>query len=201
MPTSLLLVDLQRDYLPGGRLPLVDADRAVERAALLLGAARLVGAPVVHVRHLSTRPDAAFFLPGTDGALIAPAVAPASGERVVEKHMPNSFLGTGLAAALEAEGVDRLIVAGMMTHMCVDATVRAAVDLGYDVVLAADACATRDLEWQGRTVPAPDVQAAFLAALDRRYGKVVSSAEAATLLGGPYLPSQGPGRLPVSKSP
>ncbi len=201
MPTSLLLVDLQRDYLPGGRFPLVDANRAVERAALVLGAARRVGAPVVHVRHLSTRSDAAFFLPGTDGALIAPVVAPAPGERVVEKHLPNSFLGTGLAAVLEAAGVDRLVVAGMMTHMCVDATVRAAVDLGYDVVLAADACATRDLEWQGRTVPAVDVQAAFLAALDRRYGRVVSSAEAVALFGGPDLPAQGPGLLPVSKSP
>lgn len=184
MGTALILVDLQQDYLPGGRFPLVGADEAVGRAAHLLEAARRASIPVVHVRHLSTRPDAAFFLPGTRGALFATAVEPAPGEAIIEKHLPNSFLETGLDAVLEDAGVDRLVVAGMMTHMCVDATVRAAVDLGYDVVLTADACATRDLSWEGRTIPAPDVQAAFLAALDGRYGIVVSTDEAVARLAG-----------------
>ena len=181
---ALLLIDLQRDYFPGGRYPLAGADEAVARAARLLGAARGAGLPAVHVRHLSTRPDAAFFLPGTEGALFHPAVAPAPGETVVEKHFPNSFRETSLGAALPAPGAGRLVVAGMMTHMCVDATVRAAADLGYGVVLAADACATRELVWQERVVPAPDVQAAFLAALNGRYAEVLGSDEAARLLEG-----------------
>ncbi len=178
MAAALLLVDLQRDYFPGGRYPLAGADEAVAHAARLLGRARRSGRRTIHVQHLSTRPDAAFFLPNTDGALFFPSVAPAPGETVVEKHFPNAFRETALGAALEAGGVDRLVVAGMMTHMCIDATVRAAADLGYAVVLAADACATRDLAWQGRVVPAADVHAAFLAALDGRYAEVVSAREA-----------------------
>lgn len=182
MATALLLVDLQRDYFPGGRYPLAGADDAVARAARLLGATRRAGLPAIHVRHLSTRPDAAFFLPNTDGALFSPAVAPAPGETVVQKHFPNAFRETGLAAVLEAHGIDRLVVAGMMTHLCIDATVRAAADLGYGVVLAADACATRDLAWQSRAVAAADVQAAFLAALDGRYAEVVSARDATARL-------------------
>ncbi|MEN6343332.1 MAG: cysteine hydrolase family protein [Methanospirillum sp.] len=178
MAAALLLVDLQRDYFPGGRYPLEGADEAVAHAARLLGAARGSGITILHVQHLSTRLDAAFFLPNTEGALFSPAVAPAPGETVVEKHFPNAFRGTALGAILEVHGLDRLVVAGMMTHMCIDATVRAAADLGYRVALAAEACATRDLAWQGRVVPAADVHAAFLAALDGRYAEVVSAREA-----------------------
>ena len=183
MATALLLVDLQQDYFPGGRFPLVGADEAVARAARLLGAARRASFPIVHVRHVSLRPDAAFFLPGTDGARFATDVAPAPGETVVEKRFPNAFRETDLAASLEVHGINRLVVAGMMTHMCIDATVRAAADQGYGVVLVADACATRDLAWGGRVVSAPDVQAAFLAALDGRYADVVSTDETVDRLG------------------
>jgi nicotinamidase-related amidase len=98
---------------------------------------------------------------------------------VIEKTFPNAFLETSLDADLRAAGDDRIVVCGMMTSMCVDATVRAAVDLGYDVSVAHDACATMPLEFGDRRVEAPDVHAAFLAALADGYAAVSPSAELA----------------------
>lgn len=117
---------------------------------------------MIHVRHESVRPGSAFFLPGTDGARLHDAVAPAAGEAVVLKHYPNSFRDTNLQAVLTAGGVDALVICGMMTHMCIDATTRAAWDLGFACAVASDACATRDLTHDGVLVPAAQVQAAFL---------------------------------------
>ncbi|WP_300159043.1 cysteine hydrolase family protein [Solidesulfovibrio sp.] len=171
--TVLLLVDIQNDYFPGGAMELCGATAAGGRAALVLERFRRAGAGIVHVRHESTRPGATFFLPGTPGADIATCVAPLPGEAVVVKAFPNSFRDTALGALLAARGAKRLVVCGMMTHMCLDATVRAAFDLGYAVTVAADACATRELIFEGRTVAADDVQAAFLAALAAVYARVV----------------------------
>jgi len=165
MTTALLLIDLQNDYFPGGKMELVGAEPAAAQAARLLAFFRARNWPVVHIQHVSTRPGASFFLPDTDGVRHHPVVAPQDDEPVVVKHFPNAFRETDLGARLRALGVERLAVAGMMTHMCVDAGVRAATDLGYQVLLASDACATRDLVHAGVTVPAVQVQAAFLAAL------------------------------------
>jgi nicotinamidase-related amidase len=90
---------------------------------------------VFHVRHLSTRPGSTFFLPGTKGQEIHAAVAPLGNEAIVEKNFPNSFRATKLEEGLKSLGVKNLVVAGMMTHMCVDATVRHAADLGYRITL------------------------------------------------------------------
>jgi nicotinamidase-related amidase len=175
--TALLLVDIQNDYFPGGAMELEGADAAAGRAAAVLARFRNQGASVVHVRHEALQPGATFFLPGTEGADIRAAVAPAPGEPVVTKAYPNSFRDTTLGARLQAAGTQRLVVCGMMTHMCVDATVRAACDLGYAVTVVADACATRKLVFAGRTVAASDVQAAFLAALGAAYATVVDAAD------------------------
>ncbi len=182
MRTALLLIDLQNDYFPGGAMTLVGADAAVARAAALLAAARERGTPVVHVQHLSTRPGATFFLPGTRGADIHDAVAPREGERRVVKHFPNAFRDTGLDALLRGQGIDGLVVAGMMTHMCIDTSTRAAADAGFACTLAHDACATRDLAFGGRSVAAADVHAAYLAGLSGAFAKVVPADEAATAL-------------------
>jgi nicotinamidase-related amidase len=123
------------------------------------------------------RPGATFFLPGTRGAEIHASVQPAAGETVVEKNFPNSFRNTGLKDLLETQSVKNLVIAGMMTHMCVDASVRHAADLGYKVTLLADACATRAQSYGGETVPARQVHAAFLAALNGFYAKVVNTHE------------------------
>jgi nicotinamidase-related amidase len=131
--------------------------------------------PVIHIRHLSTRPPGStFFIPGTRGAEIHENVAPVAGEKVIEKNFPNSFRDTDLLNHLRSEGITDLVVCGMMTHMCVDATLRAAKDFGFSCTLIGDACATRQLEIGGNTVAAVDVQTAFLAALNYFYATVVN---------------------------
>jgi nicotinamidase-related amidase len=173
MTQALLLVDIQNDYFPGGAMELVGSLEAGARAGVLLQAFRLAGRPVLHIQHLATRPGATFFLPGTEGAELHASVAPAAGEPVIQKHFPNSFRETALLKHLRGLGITELTIAGMMTHMCIDTTVRAAFDLGFACRLAQDACATRDLRGAGEIVPAGQVQAAFLAALDGTFAQVL----------------------------
>jgi nicotinamidase-related amidase len=177
MNHALVLIDIQNDYFPGGRMALVGAEAAGRVAAGLLERFRAARLPVVHVRHESVQPGATFFLPGTPGAAIHPCVAPAGDEPVVRKFFPNAFRDTGLLELLRGMGANRLTFCGMMTHMCVDTSVRAAFDLGFDCRLAADACATLDLAWGGRRVAAADVQAAYLAALGAVFARVAPAAE------------------------
>lgn len=174
---ALILIDIQNDYFAGGANPLAEPDAAAARAAQLLQAFRAAGQPVVHIRHLSRRPGSTFFIPGTHGAEIHAAVAPRAGEPVVEKHFPSGFRDTALRAELARLGARRLLIIGMMTHMCVDTTVRAAFDLGYDCGVAHDACATRDLDFGGRSVKAQDVQAAYMAALASPFAAVKATAD------------------------
>jgi nicotinamidase-related amidase len=175
--TALLIIDIQNDYFPGGAMELEGADAAGAKAATALEGFREKKLPVIHIRHLSVRPGSTFFLPGTRGAEIHAAVQPAAGETVIEKNFPNSFRNTPLQATLEGLGVKNLVVAGMMTHMCVDASVRHAADLGYKITLLGDACATRAQSYGGEKVPARQVHAAFLAALNGFYAKVVQTHE------------------------
>jgi nicotinamidase-related amidase len=171
--TALLIIDIQNDYFPGGAMTLEGADDAGNNAAKLLAAFRAKHLPVFHMQHLSVRPGATFFIPDTPGAEIHPCVAPVENEKVIEKNYPNSFRETALETRLEAAGTRHLVIAGMMTQMCVDATVRQAFDLGYRVTLGANACATRDQSYGGQTIPAAQVHGAFLAALNGLYAKVV----------------------------
>ena len=175
MSRALVVVDIQNDYFPGGASPLVDPEPAAAAARAILDAFRATGEPVVHLQHVWDEPDATFMRPGTEGVEIHPAVAPATGETVITKDAPNGFLRTPLEDELRASGAEELVVCGMMTSMCVDATVRAAADLGFRVTVVHDACATPDLEFGGLTVPAQAVGAAFFAALADGYASVVSS--------------------------
>ncbi|MCE9669825.1 cysteine hydrolase [Myxococcus stipitatus] len=175
--TALLLIDIQNDYFPGGRFELDRMEAAAAQARAALDFFRERGLPLVHVRHESLQPGATFFLPGTPGAQLHPQVAPRPGETVVLKHFPNSFRQTDLDAHLRALGIQHVVVVGAMTLMCVDATARAAADLGYSVTVLHDACAARALEFNGQAVPAPQVHAAFLAALGMAYAKVSSTAD------------------------
>lgn len=172
MNTALLVIDIQNDYFPGGSMELEGALEAAKNARELLYCFREHGKAHVHIQHLSTHPGATFFLPGTEGANIHDSVAHYEGEPIVQKHFPNSFRETGLLDLLRGREAERLVICGMMTHMCVDATVRAAADLGFQVLVASDACATRALKFGGVDVPATQVQAAFLAAF-QSYGRVV----------------------------
>lgn len=172
MSTALLVIDIQNDYFPGGAMELAGSSEAGAQARTLIDAFRGKALPVIHVQHISTRPGASFFVPGTTGVEIHPSVAPHEGETIIRKNFPNSFRDTPLLQHLRDNRITRLVVAGMMTHMCIDSTVRAAGDLGFECVLAHDACATRALSFGGMTVPAASVHATILAALNGLFAKV-----------------------------
>ena len=172
MTTALVLIDLQNDYFPGGAMELVGAEDAVAQARILLQAFRARALPIFHGQHIAKRPGATFFLPGTPGVDFHAAVAPSAGEAVVTKHFPSGFRETTLLDELRAVGASRIAIAGMMTHMCVDTTVRAASDLGFECLLAQDGCATKALQFSGRQIDAQQVQLAYLAALNGAFAKV-----------------------------
>jgi nicotinamidase-related amidase len=177
MKTALLLVDIQNDYFPGGALELVGMEAAAAKAGELLRACRRLDWPIFHVQHLARRPGATFFLPGTSGAEIHPAVKPLPGETVLTKNYPNSFRETGLTELLRSAGIDDLVIAGAMSHMCIDATTRAAADLSFRCTVVHDACAARDLVFDGEVIPAAQVHGAFMAALGMLYARVWSLGE------------------------
>jgi nicotinamidase-related amidase len=175
MRTALLIVDIQNDYFPGGKNELAGPVEAAANARMLLDAFRARKMPVFHIRHESTRPGATFFIPGTAGAQIHESVRPLEGEIVITKNFPNSFRATELLSTLQSAKIGRLVVCGMMTHMCIDTTVRAAYDNGFQVMLAHDACATKSLTFEGKDIPANDVQQAFLSAINGTFAKVDST--------------------------
>lgn len=183
MKTALLVIDIQNDYFPGGKFPLVTPLEAAKKAYELLRCFREHGGHHIHVQHISLQPDAAFFVKGDSGSDIHDSVAHFEGEPIVYKHYPNSFRETNLLERLKEWGIERVVITGMMTHMCVDATARAAADFGFQVIVAEDACATRDLVYGDTTIPADLVHKSFLAAL-RSYGKVMKSDEVIAQLAG-----------------
>ncbi len=174
MIKALLLIDLQNDYFPGGRLELVGIETAAARAQTLLQAFRKSGRHIFHVQHFAVGPGATFFLPETPGVEIHKSVQPLPKEPVIQKHFPNSFRNTGLLGAFRRTGIKDLVICGAMTHMCIDATTQAAFDYGLRCQVIHDACATRNLVFEGLEVPAAQVHAAFMAALKARYAQVLS---------------------------
>jgi len=181
MKTALLVIDIQKDYFPGGKFPLVNPEEAAKKAYQLLQCFREHGENHIHIQHISLQPDATFFIKGDSGSDIHDLVAHFEGEPIVYKHYPNSFRETKLLEMLKEWEIKRVVICGMMTHMCVDATARAAADLGYHMLLAEDACATRDLIYGDTTIPADLVHKSFLAAL-KSYGRVMKSEEIIALL-------------------
>lgn len=138
---AVVVIDAQNEYVHGP-IALPDVGPALSAIADLLEKARAVGAPVLHLAH---RAEAGVFVDGTKGAEIAPEAAPREDEPVFLKRAPNGFTNPELDAALKATGRKNLILAGFMTHMCVDSTARAAVDLGYGVTIVENATASRAL--------------------------------------------------------
>jgi nicotinamidase-related amidase len=175
MKTALLIIDVQKDYFPGGAMELSGSLEAAARIVKVLARFRDRKEPVVHVQHIAVRPGSTFFIPGTSGVDIHESVLPGPGEPLVRKHFPNAFRDTELNAILAEGGIDHLVVVGMMTHMCVDTTDRAAFDLGYGCTILSDCCATRSLGLKDMTIGASSVQNSFLAALDGTFGRVMSS--------------------------
>jgi len=180
--TALLLVDIQREYFPGGAMPLDGPVEAAVQARKLLAHFRYNHLPAVFIQHVSLDPEATSFVPGFPGVSFYSSIRPLPGEPVIHKHHPNSFRETNLLELLRTDEVSRLVICGMMTHMCIDATTRAACDYGFECVVAADACATRELAFAGETVPAAMVQRAFLAALNGTFGRVMNADEIVPLI-------------------
>lgn len=172
---ATIVVDLQNEYLPTGKLPLVGIDQALENASRIIGASRAGGEQLIHIRHEIAQPDTPIFVPGSDGVQIHFAVEPAEDEPVILKNYPNAFRDTNLKQLLDEQGIEELVVIGAMSHMCVEATTRGAADLGYPVTVVHDACATMDLEFGGTKVPSEQVHATAMAALEFAYASITST--------------------------
>ena len=175
--TALVVIDIQQFYFEGGLVPLTGSLEAAAKAKTVLEAFRARTLPVIHVRHVPASVSMADGEPADPQYRIRPEVMPASGEPVISKRFANSFRETNLLDTLRQKHITRVVIVGMQTHMCVEAASRAATDLGFDVVVVHDACATRPLEFDGRKVPADMVHAAALAAIKGTYGRVMSVAE------------------------
>jgi nicotinamidase-related amidase len=177
MNTALLLIDIQNDYFPNGRMPLEKSTEAGIKAQEVLQAFRSKHIPIIHVQQISTRPDATYFLPCTKGIEFHQTVQPVKNETIIKKHYPNSFKDTGLLNHLIKNQINHLVLCGMMTHLDVDATTRAAYDLGFSCTVIHDACATKNLEFNNTSILAQSVHHAFLAALQPTYANVLSVKE------------------------
>ena len=162
--TALVVIDVQEFYFPGGAIPLDHPEAASRNCAKLLGKFRKDNQLIVHVGHNASK-----------GASFHPDVAPTEGEKVVMKDEVNAFNGTDLLQYLRENKVERLVICGMQTHMCVEGAVRAAYDLGFECILVRDACATRALTFGGKTIAADDLHLSTLATLDRNYATVVDA--------------------------
>ncbi|MDR3025519.1 cysteine hydrolase family protein [Chryseobacterium sp.] len=178
--TALLIIDVQNDYFPGGKMTLEKAEQAGENTKRILEYFRSNNLPVIHIKHISTDEGAAFFLPDTDGAKINQLVLPKENEKIITKHFPNSFRETDLLNYLQSNKIKNLVITGMMTDVCVEATTRAAFDFGFNNLIIGDATATRNRELNGEVVKAVEVQRSFLAgisALGNLYTRVINTKE------------------------
>ena len=175
MKPALVLVDIQQDYFPNGRMEVVGSVKASLVAKKLLDHFRGKSLAIVHIQHISARPGATFLLPNTEGINIHESVKPFPSEIVIKKQFPNSFRETDLQEHLLSKGIKELVICGMMSHMCIDTTTRAAFDMGYTCMVAHDACATRNMVFNGIDIPAKHVHGSYMAALGAVFAKVSSA--------------------------
>lgn len=178
--TALLIIDVQNDYFKGGKMELAGYEAAGKNTKQILEYFRSHDLPVIHIKHIATQEGATFFLPNTSGAEINSIVSPKVDEKIITKNYPNSFRETELLSYLQSQGIENLVITGMMTDVCVDATVRAAMDLGFNNTVIVDAVATKDRELYGKTVKASDINRSYLAgmtALGNLYAKVLTTKE------------------------
>ncbi|NJL10972.1 MAG: cysteine hydrolase [Calothrix sp. SM1_7_51] len=177
MKTALILVDIQVDYFPGGKWELVGMDLAALNTRRLLATFRESGRLIFHIQHIAKNPAAPFCVAETQGVKIHQSVEPRENEKIIIKEFANSFRETSLLNDLRDAEVERLVICGAMSNMCIDATTRAASDFGFNCIVAHDACAARHLEFYGHIIPALEVHCSFMAALAFAYAKVIPTSE------------------------
>ncbi|WP_368031060.1 cysteine hydrolase family protein [Arcobacter sp. s6] len=177
MSKALIIIDIQNDYFQGGACELVNPMEASLKAKEVLEYFRKKDIPIFHIQHINIRKGATFFLPNTKGVQIHENVKPLENEIIIEKNFPNSFLETNLESELEKQNIKELVICGMMSHMCIDSTVRAAFDLGFDCTIAHDACTTKDLVFLNKKLNAREVHDSFMSALGSIFAKIVSIKE------------------------
>jgi len=163
--TALIIIDIQNDYFPEGALTLDGADISAQKARKLLDIFRDKKLPIVHIQQENTRPEMGFMLPGSFGQKINDSVKPVNSEICFTKHYPNSFWQTELETYLKGLNIQHLVIVGMMTHMCVSATARAAMERGFLTTVVKDACATRAIEFEGAVISGETVHNTALAEL------------------------------------
>lgn len=162
--SAVIIVDAQREYLDGS-VPLSGIDESLVEIKKLLSRARAASVPVIHVVH-HTQPGAPIFAPDSPLSDIIDSVKPVDNELVIRKNLPSAFVNTELEQFIAQTGLKELVLAGFMTHMCINATARSAVDLGFCPTVIGAACATRDLPApDGSIVPAEIVHRSNLASL------------------------------------
>jgi nicotinamidase-related amidase len=173
--TALIVIDIQKDYFPGGKCELEGPLEAAAQARKVMDAFRTAQLPVIHFQHASIRPGADFLLADTPGSEIHELARPLPGEAVYPKHFPNAFKETPLLSHLRETGIKKVVLVGMMTFMCVHATARAASDLDFGCTVLHDATAAKAMAFNGVSVPAAQVQAAFHGALAFAYADVIAT--------------------------
>lgn len=164
--TALLIIDIQDFYFPGGDAELVNPEQASQNAGILLNYFRTYSQPIVHIRHN--------YEPGGE---IHRSVKPRACETVFSKDHANGFRDTDLFVHLTSNNIGTLVITGMQTHMCVEATTRAAADYGFSCIVISDACATRDLQYQECTIKAEEVHNSTLSTLKGSYANIMTTKE------------------------
>jgi len=160
--SALLLIDIQDFYFIEGKYQLVEPVAASLKAKKILNHFRKEKQLIIHIRH-NTKVNAD----------IHKNVLPLKNEIIITKNFANSFRDTKLLSFLKENQIRQLVICGMMTHMCVEAAVRAAADYGFKCILIEDACTTRDLKSGDTTIPAKMVHCSTLASLSRTYATVL----------------------------
>lgn len=173
---ALLVIDVQNDYFQGGKMELFQAEQALQQINALEDYFIQTQQPIIYIQHIFEGENAPFFQAGTHGVELSTGLKLKKDSTIVKKQFPNSFFQTELKAILEKLAIEKLVISGMMTHMCVDATSRAAAEFGYQPVIISDATATRDLSYADRTVQAVDVQTACLSAF-QMFAQIQSTEE------------------------
>lgn len=174
--SALIMIDCQNTYRKGV-MQLDGVEAALENAKQLLERSRKAGIPIFHIQH-----DAGVGSPydvTAECGQIADAVAPTGDEPVIVKNFPDSFSSTSLDEQLKATGCQNLILAGFMSHMCVNSTARGGFDRGYAVSVVENATATRDLpDGKGGIIPASEVQRTSLRGLADLVAVIVDDSDA-----------------------